>query len=828
MAIALKQRWLFTWQYAADAAYILMYYSNLSAGEVVFEIWDASTADKKEKLQTVTLKHFWSSDLASLKLFAINDVVYIAHDSVPLQKIWVERLKDGTTGLSTNPRLSFYVGDIDINIDPVLTEYANRNKFRVSGQTGGGMFKEGDPVVVRELPITDKQEENGAESIFKASTNWWRPGDYRGQMLMLKRSTEMAKTYGLLYPDYDSSSNSSRVAITSQPPPSDTSSTEYGGRLGDVENTEYGTTYDPKNDWASEWMFMTGKISVETTGKWSGKIVVDKWTPDMKTLTEPLSGTSYVAGDPAEWETLAVIDVHNAMSNKSVERDLNEPGTRIRLRCVRRERSRAVAVNYDDGKVVYKETDNDTGCFITVSCAQEIPIYLRFVSIDGEETATEMDGNGNFHEVTYQKATFLALHPFDGKTSFESTSFAEGAWSEIDGNSGYGFPRTVGVFQERLVFAGNKNKPCTFWCSKTDDWTNFIQGSDSTSPIFGTANTDNLDAMQWMQITKSYIMFGSRSGEWYFGATDNGSVTPSNYCFKRLSNYGSTLGIDAVLFGNSTIVAKNGGKQIMDVSYNTLSETGDGANLSLYAEHLFENDRMIALTTTRSPKLMLWALTYSGKLCSFTYEQNNNVFAWTRNYIHDGVLDIASFRRDETDCICMLVKQGNNIMLGELNPRRGIDDYDKDDSSPFNNRYIFMDELVDSTDESPSFVNYESRIVPTPIKPIQNDQVYGQKMAFSDVDIYLKTFNGDFDGDIWADGTRFNIKLGVNPNAKPVVCDNGFSDKNTLQYYGENRIKLPVSSGWSDEGLIDIWTDYPAPLTIVAIGAEIALPPNGR
>lgn len=739
---------LFTWQYSAENAYVVVYYATDE--ELVLEVWD----DTRKALSGEVIIQDVVKSVLDVKFFCVNDTIYLSHPNIHPKKI---TRVDSTINESG---YSFEAKDFDVKIDPILDEYADRNVFSVEG----GVFGVGDTVKVVELPLTDGQKRNNAELLFTDDSSWRGEGN---QMLMLKKSTEMMKTYAFCYPN----SSSSTATSVQTPKPDTVFQDEEGGK-----------------GLSSPWVFAFGKVGVETSGKWSGRIVVDLWKPGVAV-------DEY--GEPVTTEQLAVLEVSNASSNKSVSRDLSIVGSRIRIRCEEREKAQSsiVTTKGENADIVYRNADNDTGCYVTLSNAQEIPIYLRIKNV----IPPVVDENG---VASSGYALCEAIHPFEG--GFNSSSFAEGAWCK----EYYGYPRAVGVFQERMVFGGNKLKPCTLWCSKTGDWSNFVQGAESTSPIFATANTDNIDSIQWMSIAKSYIMFGSLSGEWYFGSSDGGAVKQSNFSFQKLSNFGSTKGVDAVQFGDATIVAKNGGKEVIDVSYNTLSEQGTGSNLSLFASHLFEASSVKDMACTLSPNSILWILSNDGKLLSFTYEGNNNVFAWSRHEILDGVSAITSFRRGERDILAMLVKDGKDMMLAELDPFAG------DNYLPTSKEHIFEDEKADG-----SFVCYESRMIPTPITA-GDGGTYGRKVNIKSLDVYLKTHNGDFDGYVWSDGTEFTVAISGQKHVQ--LCDGGWLKTNEKKDFGENRITLPITGGWTDLALVDIRTDYPAPLTITALGAQVS------
>lgn len=496
--------------------------------------------------------------------------------------------------------------------------------------------------------------------------------------------------------------------------------------------------------YAGDWHAVRGKVELKTEGKWSGVIELQELDSN---------------GDVG---AIATISSENGMSNTKLERDIEDFGSCVRVACTRREHAYEIRNSVSGEGTVFSHTFNaDEGLQWTLSSTDVQTAYLRV-----KEKRELADGTK-----CYIVSVIGGIN-----SSFSTNSYALGAWSE---NNGY--PEDIGIFQERLFYAGNKQKPTTIWLSRTNHWNDFELGTEDTSAMSFTLQTEKYDKFAWCMTTKSYIQIGSESGEWMFGEANGGVASPTNGRFVNTSNIGGK-NIPACKIGSVTLMVKTGGEEIHRTDYNTLSEESAGTQVSMLSRHLFEGDPVEDMFAVRSPTNTVYCLCHSGKLVSFTYEPEYDVAGWARHEILDGVLGAAVLRRSGRDVLTMIVKKGERILLGEIDMDSGV--YEDDGES------------------------YESLIVPTPFSiGGTSGSAYGGKGVFAGVDVYV------------VDGVRFEVKLS---GGEPVVVDEGFSlDGRTLNAFEENRVSIPAASGWKNEALIEIKTDYAGPLSISAVGAAL-------
>lgn len=484
-----------------------------------------------------------------------------------------------------------------------------------------------------------------------------------------------------------------------------------------------------------------GKVSLRTEGKWSGVVELQE------------------IDDKYNVETIARIVSENGMSNTSLDRDVTEFGRSVRVACVRREYAYEITKSINgEGGVSEKVFKSDTGCQWILSSDSSQISYLR---IKGKTVSGE-------------KHCYVAEVIAGVDRRFSTNSYALGAWCKKNG-----YPRNIGVYQERLVYAGNKTKPTTVWMSKTNSWDDFELGTEASSAITATLSTDKYDAIRWILSNKNGITIGTDNSEFSLGSNDGAVTTADNAMATVTSNIGSSS-VPAVLFGTATIMVKTGSKELYRIDYNTLSEETAGNQISLLASHLFENDPMVDMFSIKAPSNMLFCLHESGKLSSLTYEPDYGVNGWARHEILDGIDSGCVFRRGGKDVLALVVRDGDSYVLGELDLSADV-----------------------WTDDGRS---YESSAVTTPLVFDGNRGGYGKQTIISGCDVY-----------IGEESKRFNVRLN---GGDWVRVDRGFDEKNEPRAFEHMRVEIPANSGWVDEATVEIRSDAPYPLVVRAIGAS--------
>ena len=566
-----------------------------------------------------------------------------------------------------------------------------------------------------------------------------------GQIIALKMNR---KVYKSAMWDYDD------IPVGTKPNPVPSPPVKTLEKLASKKDDADGTELRPETGggfgFASEWIPVRGEVTFKTDGVWSGVLELQEIDCE------------------DHLNTIATITSENGLSNTELERDVTDFGRCVRVACTRREMAyntnRSVS---GDGKVYTKTIISDEGCQWTLTAEDDVA-FLRI-------TGTRVLSNGS----SVYTAKIVGGLNGPGFTN----SYALGAWSTKNG-----YPRHITIFQERLVYAGNKEKPMTVWMSKTNKWKDFELGTDDTSAITATLATEKYDSIEWLTLNKNSILLGSKYNEFSIGANDGTVTTADNILASTMSSIGGAA-IPAAKVGTSTLMVKVGREELHKVEFNALSEQSTGTQVSMLARHLFEGDRIKDVFSIQSPRNMLFCVHESGKLSSLTYEQEFDVLGFARHDVLDGVESGCVIRRGGRDVLCMVVREGNSYVLGEI-------DFDSD---------VWTDDGK----------NYESEVLTTPLKPQSKYATsgYGRQANIAGADVYVSS-----------DSRQFRARL-VGSDAVDidwVRVDNGFNTDGELRGWDRQKVELPATGSWLEEPMVEIKCDTAHPLTVYGIGAAIA------
>jgi hypothetical protein len=239
-----------------------------------------------------------------------------------------------------------------------------------------------------------------------------------------------------------------------------------------------------------------------------------------------------------------------------------------------------------------------------------------------------------------------------------STNWAEGSWSTFRG-----FPRTVSVFEQRVVYGGNESERDTLWFSEVGNTDLLMQdrllqdqGTSDVSSLnyFGTAaETDPCDFglasnevnfIQWISAGRGTLAVGTLGQEYRAAGGDGRVISASNVNFVPQTAHGSAFA-DAARVGQSTAFIQRDGKVLRDLNFDFESNADFAADLNPLATHIVRhNEDLIDFTGTKDydgqqfsqivydkKRGVIWALTSRNYLVALTLNKDLQVAAWHRH-----------------------------------------------------------------------------------------------------------------------------------------------------------------------------------------------------
>lgn len=231
-------------------------------------------------------------------------------------------------------------------------------------------------------------------------------------------------------------------------------------------------------------------------------------------------------------------------------------------------------------------------------------------------------------------------------------------WHESSFNNYRGFPRTISIFEQRLIYGGTILNPDTLYGSMTGNFFHFLEQRASThsygSAIGYTGNSVSTDPFQFTiasqevnEITwlapHTHLEVGTLGTEYIVTGGENAiSATTPPFIKSQTSHGGSPIPIRKV--DQSTIFVSRDGKRLREFKYNNDNGSYISRSLSISAEHivshLFDGDSSdasagieIAQFVYQSSSGILWCLTSRSALIGLTLDNDTGTIAWHKHVI---------------------------------------------------------------------------------------------------------------------------------------------------------------------------------------------------
>jgi hypothetical protein len=202
-------------------------------------------------------------------------------------------------------------------------------------------------------------------------------------------------------------------------------------------------------------------------------------------------------------------------------------------------------------------------------------------------------------------------------------------WSEGAFSSRRGFPRTVTLHEQRLIFAGTSHKPLTIWGSVTDDFENFRYSTNDDGAFSFSLSANESNPVNWMT-SQGSLLIGTAGDEWTLGASDDTqSLGPTNVSAQRQSSYGSKY-LQARIVNEVVLFCQRQGRKVRELTYAFEKDGWVAPDLTLLANHITGGE-IVETAFQQQPDAIFWAITGSGNLIGMTYERDQNVVGWHRH-----------------------------------------------------------------------------------------------------------------------------------------------------------------------------------------------------
>lgn len=260
----------------------------------------------------------------------------------------------------------------------------------------------------------------------------------------------------------------------------------------------------------------------------------------------------------------------------------------------------------------------------------------------------------------YSSSTTASASGGDGLATFTVTVGPQ------EGN----FPGVVCYFQQRKVFAATTNAPSTIFATRPGaysnmDFSNPTNAGDSLELPLYSLQANPIKSM--VPMPGGLVIF-TATGAWQLsGGQPNIAISPENAIVTPQAYFGSNE-LNPLVIGSEILYVQAKGAIVRNLSYNFFSNIYTGNDMSVLAAHLFTYHQVVSWSYAEEPFKLVWAVRDDGKLLSFTFLKEQEVYAWSQNDTQGRFLCTATIQEGNEDAVYFVVERtvgGQNLKFVE-------------------------------------------------------------------------------------------------------------------------------------------------------------------
>lgn len=138
------------------------------------------------------------------------------------------------------------------------------------------------------------------------------------------------------------------------------------------------------------------------------------------------------------------------------------------------------------------------------------------------------------------------------------------------------------------------------------------------------------------------------------GSDGSFSANPTPVCTPQ--SYHGSSDVPPIVSGNTILFVTDTCDCVRDLGYSITTDGYDGDELTVFATHLFENDKIKEWAYQKSEN-MIWCVLSSGGLASLLYDKKQGICGWTRHTTNGRFLSVASARENGYDVLYFVVER---------------------------------------------------------------------------------------------------------------------------------------------------------------------------
>jgi len=191
-------------------------------------------------------------------------------------------------------------------------------------------------------------------------------------------------------------------------------------------------------------------------------------------------------------------------------------------------------------------------------------------------------------------------------------------------------PSAVAYWEQRRVFGGSIDKPDTTNYSRIGDQSNFAKSEPlrDDDAIEAVLPAQRVNEIRHFVPVNDLLVLTSGS-EWRVNSGPDSAFTPATVKQKPQSFWGAAW-MRPVTIGSTTLFVEESQTRVRSIGFSLQIEGYTGTDLNILASHLFERYKIVDWALAKYPDTIVHAIREDGELASLTFQQEQEVIAWSR------------------------------------------------------------------------------------------------------------------------------------------------------------------------------------------------------
>lgn len=203
----------------------------------------------------------------------------------------------------------------------------------------------------------------------------------------------------------------------------------------------------------------------------------------------------------------------------------------------------------------------------------------------------------------------------------------------------FGAPVVVNAFQQRLVFANAKqdgyDSPMTLWFSEIGNLKNFYADRpvSDDDPFQVTLHTTGPSFIRWLITYQRALIAFTDAGIFAIAGSQNEGFSGATVHIERISNMSVSQTVKPIETDDGIVFVGADNKTLYSMAYDLQKDTVQPISRMFFAKHLTRKASITSIALQQFPDTVVWASLSDGTFLSFTFEEAQQVYAWSHHKI---------------------------------------------------------------------------------------------------------------------------------------------------------------------------------------------------